>query len=115
MTFDVDQVDRLLTTTRAVRKKLDFEREVTNELLLQRREEVAALLGIPDGFTQVVLFPVAYTTQADFRPVERRPAREITYFDEWGFTDRNIPPDQRRNPLEGRGVSVSIDVAAPIE
>lgn len=238
MTFDVDQVDHLLTTTRAVRKKLDFDRDVTNELLLhlidvaeqapsgsnqasrrwlivreaatkkelaeiyragatglqalarteaaapttaqkvfgsaafladnlerapalvilgiwgihdgsgrpslfdssiqagwsfclaararglgtawttlhlQRREEVAALLGIPDGFTQVVLFPVAYTTQDDFRPVERRPAREITYFDEWGFTDRNIPPDQRRNPIEGRGVCVSIDVDASTE
>ena len=236
MTFDVDQVDRLLTTTRAVRRKLDFERDVSNELLLRlidvaeqapsgsnqasrrwlivrdpatkkqlaelyragatglralartdaapatttqkvfdsaaflaenlerapalvilgiwgvhdgrggpslfdssiqagwsfclaararglgtawttlhllHRDEVAALLGIPAGFTQVVLFPVAYTTQDDFRPVERRPAREITYLDEWGFTDRHLPPDQRRNPLEGRGVCVSIDIAAP--
>jgi len=34
MAFDVDQVDRLLTTTRAVRKKLDFERDVPTELLL---------------------------------------------------------------------------------
>ena len=34
MTFDVAEVDRLLTTTRSVRKKLDFEREVPNQLLL---------------------------------------------------------------------------------
>jgi nitroreductase len=84
-------------------------------LHLERRDEVATLLGIPGGFTQVVLFPIAYTTQDDFKPVERRPAREITYFDEWGFTDRNLPHDQRANPIEGRGVCVSIDVDASAE
>jgi nitroreductase len=82
---------------------------------LERREEVAALLGIPDGFTQVVLFPVAWTTQDDFQPVERRPAREITYLDLWGFTDAGIPPAERANPLEGLGVCVSIDVDASTE
>ena len=34
MVFDVDQVDHLLTTTRAVRKKLDFKRDVPTGLLL---------------------------------------------------------------------------------
>ena len=33
--FDLAQVDRLLTTTRAVRKRLDFTREVTDELLFE--------------------------------------------------------------------------------
>lgn len=84
-------------------------------LHLERRDEVAALLGIPPGFTQVVMFPVAYTTQDDFKPVERRPAKEITYMDQWGFTDTNIPLDQRANPLEGRGVCVSIDINASAE
>lgn len=84
-------------------------------LHLERKEEVAALLGIPAGFTQVVLFPIAYTTQEDFKPVERRPARDITYFDSWGFTDRNIPMAERLNPLEGRGVCVSTDVNATAE
>src|SRR5258706_3848113 len=79
-------------------------------LHLERGDEVADLLGIPTGFTQVVLFPVAYTTQDDFRPVERRSAKEITYMDQWGFTDANIPLDQRANPLQGRGVCVSVDV-----
>jgi nitroreductase len=35
MTFDVAEIDRLLTTTRAVRKRLDFAREVPDETLLQ--------------------------------------------------------------------------------
>ena len=33
--FDLNQVDRLLTTTRAVRKRLDFERWVSDELLFE--------------------------------------------------------------------------------
>src|SRR6056297_3811353 len=32
--FDLEQVDRLLTTTRAVRKRLDLERPVPRELIL---------------------------------------------------------------------------------
>jgi len=35
--------------------------------------------------------------------------------DSWGFTDLAIPPAERANPLEGRGVSVSIEVVAPAE
>ncbi|MFN0026864.1 MAG: nitroreductase family protein [Acidimicrobiales bacterium] len=35
MEFDLDQVDALLSTTRAVRKRLDFEREVPDEVLLE--------------------------------------------------------------------------------
>ena len=33
--FDLDQVDRLLTTTRAVRKRLDFDRSVSDELIFE--------------------------------------------------------------------------------
>ena len=32
--FDLNEVDRLLTTTKQVRKRLDLEREVPTELLL---------------------------------------------------------------------------------
>lgn len=35
MDFDLDQVDALLTTTRAVRKRLDFEREVPDDVLIE--------------------------------------------------------------------------------
>lgn len=33
--FDLDQIDRLLTTTRAVRKRLDLTREVPRELVME--------------------------------------------------------------------------------
>jgi nitroreductase len=35
MDFDLDQVDALLSTTRAVRKRLDFDREVPDDVLLE--------------------------------------------------------------------------------
>ncbi len=35
MQFDLDQTDALLSTTRAVRKRLDFEREVPDDVLLE--------------------------------------------------------------------------------
>jgi nitroreductase len=47
-------------------------------------KEVAALLGIPDDWTQTVLFPVAYYTGDDFRPAHRLPAAEMTHWDAWG-------------------------------
>ena len=36
---------------------------------------VAALLGIPETWTQTALLPVAYYTGDDFKPTERLPAR----------------------------------------
>lgn len=45
--------------------------------------EAAALLGIPDTVTQVGLLPVAYFTGEDFRPAQRRPVEEITYWNAW--------------------------------
>ncbi|MFV0256897.1 MAG: nitroreductase family protein [Acidimicrobiales bacterium] len=35
MEFDLDQIDALLSTTRAVRKRLDLERDVPDEVLLE--------------------------------------------------------------------------------
>ena len=35
MTFDVEQVDSVLRTTRAVRRRLDLERPVPDEIILQ--------------------------------------------------------------------------------
>ena len=54
---------------------------------LYRREEAAELLGVPEGFAQACLVPVAYFTGDDFRPAARRPAEEVTYWDHWGATD----------------------------
>jgi hypothetical protein len=67
---------------------------------LGRADEAARLLGIPAGVTQIALFAVAYATKDDFSPVERRPAAEITYADQWGFH------------ADKRGVVVEADIAA---
>jgi nitroreductase len=54
---------------------------------LFREQEAADLLGVPDGFVQACLLPVAYFTGETFRPAARRPVEEITYWDRWGATD----------------------------
>ncbi len=47
-------------------------------------KEVAALLGIPDDWTQAALLPVAYYTGDEFRPAPRLPASSVTHWDAWG-------------------------------
>lgn len=81
-------------------------------MLNARQDEVAALLGIPDGITTLVCFPVAYTKGYDFSPVPRRPATEITYFDQWGFTRQRPSADGAVRVADGQGVVVEIDIAA---
>ena len=51
---------------------------------LFRRDDSDALLGVPDGFVQACLLPVAYYTGEDFKPAVRRPVEEITYLNHWG-------------------------------
>ncbi len=51
--------------------------------LQDHEADVAALLGIPAGVTQISLLAVAYPTQRDFRPAARPAVRDITYFDAW--------------------------------
>ncbi len=51
---------------------------------LYRRADADELLGVPDGFVQACLLPVAYYTGDDFRPADRRPVEELTYLDHWG-------------------------------
>jgi nitroreductase len=79
---------------------------------LNRAQEVADLLGIPDGVTQVVLLPVAHTIGTEFRPARRRPAQEITYFDRWGYTRQQPSADGLAHLDDLVGVTVEIDIAA---
>jgi nitroreductase len=51
---------------------------------LFRRAEADALLGVPEGFVQTCLLPVAYYTGDDFRPADRRPVEDVTFLDHWG-------------------------------
>jgi nitroreductase len=52
-------------------------------LHLHKEKEVAAALAIPDGYMQVALLPVAYTTGGTFQPAKRRAVEEITYWNSW--------------------------------
>jgi nitroreductase len=53
-------------------------------LHLRERDATAELLGIPDGVTQTVLLPVAYTKDANLKPARRQPAAEVVFWNEWG-------------------------------
>jgi len=55
-------------------------------LHLAHHAEAAQLLGIPETVTQVALIPVAYTKGTNFKPAERRPVQEITYWNAWKQT-----------------------------
>jgi nitroreductase len=46
--------------------------------------EVAEVLEIPPSVTVVAMLPVGHFTGADFKPARRAPARERTYWNEWG-------------------------------
>lgn len=91
-------------------------------LHLGKAKEIAELLGIPEGVTQVVMLPVAWTIGTDFKPAARRPASEIVWFDSWGYTKQNLGAEpvqgtnQGNSLLEGMpGVSVEVDIAASPE
>jgi nitroreductase len=45
---------------------------------LRREREIAELLGVPfTDYTQVGLFPIAYTVGTDFKPAWRKPVSEV--------------------------------------
>jgi nitroreductase len=51
---------------------------------LYREPEAADLLGIPEGYVQACLLPVAYYSGDQFKPAVRRPIREVAFLDGWG-------------------------------
>ena len=59
---------------------------VLTTLHLPHEREATELLGIPDGYIQAALLPVAYYTGEDFKPAKRKPIEDFTYWDEWGKT-----------------------------
>jgi nitroreductase len=54
---------------------------------LAHEREIGDMLGIPESVTQIALLPCGYYTGDSFSPAKRRPAREITYFNQWKQTD----------------------------
>ena len=83
-------------------------------LHLGKAKEIGELLGIPDGVTQVVLLPVAWTIGTDFNSASRRPVSEIVWFDRWGYT-QGRPGEESSLIAALPGVTVEIDVEAPPE
>jgi nitroreductase len=59
---------------------------VFTTLHLFQEKVVAEALGIPDDILQIALLPVAYTVGTDFKPAERPPVEQITFWNEWGTT-----------------------------
>ena len=52
-------------------------------LHLSYEDEVASILGLPDGIRQGVLIPTAYYTGTDFAPAVRQPLDEVLHWDRW--------------------------------
>lgn len=80
--------------------------------ILSRQDDMAALLGIPEGMTQIAMIPVAWTKGTDFKRAPRYPAREITYFDGFARTWEHGPSDPPRH-ADGPGTIVEVDIKAP--
>ena len=52
---------------------------------LPREAEMAELLGIPAAqYTQVGLFPIAYTIGTDFKKAPRKPLAEVVSWNKFG-------------------------------
>lgn len=51
---------------------------------LMHEKEAAAILGIPDAWTQAALLPVAYFTGTDFKPAKRLPLASVVSWNGWG-------------------------------
>lgn len=88
---------------------------VWTTMYLNKRDDVAFLLNIPPGNTQLCLFPVAYTQGTNFKPTSRRyPAREITYFDRYSRTIAGSRSNLT-TLAEGPGIVVETEIKAPTE
>lgn len=81
---------------------------------LARSNEIAALLGIPAGMTQIAIIPVAWTKGTEFKAARRFPAREIAFFDAYAHTWERGPSDPPCH-ADGPGTVVELDIDAKPE
>ena len=79
---------------------------------LQDEARVKEILGVPGHMTEIVMFPVAWTTGTDFKRAPRHPARAITYFDRFGTTSASGPGDTLAFD-DGPGIIAEADIDAP--
>jgi nitroreductase len=52
-------------------------------LHLAHEDEVAQLLGLPDGLRQAALIPTAFYTGTDFKPAARQPLDDVLHWNHW--------------------------------
>jgi nitroreductase/uncharacterized protein YndB with AHSA1/START domain len=78
---------------------------------LGKSAEIRDLIGMPEGITQIVLLPVAYTSGTEFKAAPRISAREITYIDRWGDT-MAANADGPVTFAAGPGVTVEVETKA---
>lgn len=62
-------------------------------LLSARQADVAEILGIPSGASQVVMLPIGYTKDAVLRRAERAPAQTVTSWNRWGWKEADLEVD----------------------
>ncbi len=80
--------------------------------ILARSDDVAELLDIPDGMTQIAMIPVAWAKGTEFGTAPRYPARDITYVDRFAHTwERG--PSEPPCLADGPGTVVEVDIDAP--
>ena len=53
-------------------------------LLTLRKDEIGKILNLPQGVTQPVMLPAAYTLNAKLKRADRKQAKEVTFWDQWG-------------------------------
>jgi len=79
--------------------------------ILAKSDELAELLDVPAGNTQIAMIPVAWTKGTDFKKAPRYPAREIAFIDQYAHTWQSGPSDPPRLS-DGPGTVVEVDLAA---
>ena len=82
--------------------------------ILAEAPRLKELLGIPEGTTEIAMFPVAWTKGTDFARARRHPARTITFFDHYSRT-YETGPSTPITLADGPGTMVEIDIDAPAE
>lgn len=80
--------------------------------ILSRQDDLADLLGIPEGMTQIAMLPVGWMKGSKVNLAPRLPAREITYIDSFATTWESGPSDPACL-ADGPGVVAEADIKAP--
>lgn len=79
--------------------------------ILGKRQELAEVLGVPAGNTQIAMIPVAWYTGDTFKQAPRHPARTVAFIDRYAHTWASGPSDPPT--LSDRpGATVEVDIKA---